>query len=678
MEGKASEKLEEIGKQYLDHLINNFDSKSIYQNKGTNQNSNQEQIKQLNKKKFFIENNPCINEGEDYYPELIPSFTILFATEMGTAENFANTLHEEATQKLHLKANVINVEQVTDVKIFNENSLIVIIASTWGEGEPTDDCEEFNKMLNSKEFWDKFTNREYLNVAVFGLGNDSYTFYNAQGKLFYKILVEEQKLNPICELGLGNARIDIEQDFTDWKDKKFFKNLYHFFSKNYEKNYEYYKKNNLLNDIISKEEATDGKKNFELYSSEKKESINLGTNNYKQGVQNYLNTKKLKILNIEEMRPNNINGSTLKVTFDLTGTSIKYKPADNVLIYPKNKQDYVNIVLNQLAMDKENNYINYKLINANKELFNLPLPEGITVKEALTEYIDLSCQINKNILQKLVIYLTDINQKNKVTEIIDDEKKLAEFLSKNYNIADFIKEFDSLQLSLQELCEIFPIISPRYYTCASSFKKNNNIMEIIITLVSFKGPQGEKKYGMTSNYFNELFTSKSFQKNDIYANVSFKESDFKFPFHLQTPMLMICTGSGIAPFISFLHEFDSIKSKNNDMNFETYLIFGSMNRKNDFILENDLEEFKKKGVLTEYFTAFSRDQEKKIYVQDVLGNNFDKEKMENLIIKKVMHVYICGSVRMGNAVKNKLKEILGDVNYEKLVNNKHLFSETWE
>ena len=28
MEGKASEKLEELGKQYLDHLINNFDSKS--------------------------------------------------------------------------------------------------------------------------------------------------------------------------------------------------------------------------------------------------------------------------------------------------------------------------------------------------------------------------------------------------------------------------------------------------------------------------------------------------------------------------------------------------------------------------------------------------------------------------------------------------------------------------
>ena len=675
MEGKASEKLEEIGKQYLDHLINNFDSKSNITKKATNKESNLK-LKTINKKKFFIENNPCINEGEDYYPELIPSFTIIFATEMGTAEEFATSLQEES-KKLHLKTQLLNVENVKDVKIFNENALIVIIASTFGEGEPTDDCIEFNKMLKSKEFWEGFTNKDNLNVAIFGLGNEDYTFFNAQAKLFYKILVEEKKLNPICELGLGNAKFDIEKDFKDWKNKKFFRNLYTFFSKNYEKNCEFYKKYNLLNEIESKEENVT-KKNYELFSSEKKELLNIEIKNYNQKIQSHLNSKKLKILNIQEMRQNNINGSTLKVTFDLTGTNISYKPAENVLIFPKNKQEIVNIVFNQLAMDKENNYVNYKLTNQNKESLNLPLPEGITVKEALTEYIDLSCQINKDILTKLVISLTDINQKNKITEIINDEIKLSEFLSKNYNIADFIKEFDSLQLSLQELSEIFPSIIPRYYTCASSYNKNNNIIEIIITLVSWKGPQGDKRYGMNSNYLNELFLSKSFQKQDEYVNISLKESEFKLPQNLSSPMLMICTGSGIAPFISFLQEFDSIKSKTPEINFETFLIYGSMNRKNDFIYEKELEEFKKKGILTEYFTAFSRDQEKKIYVQDVLGNYFDKEKIENLIIKKGMYVYICGSISMGNAVNKKLKELLGNDNYEKMMNNKQLMSETWE
>ena len=194
------------------------------------------------KKKVVIENNPCVKEGEDYYPELVPSFTILFATEMGTAEGFANDLHKEATEKLHLKAKILNVSEIQSVDVFNTNSLIIIIASTFGEGEPSDDCVDFNKMLESKEFWDGFTNKDNLNVAIFGLGSSVYTYFNAQAKFFNKVLVEEHKLNAICPLTLGDARKDIEKDFTDWKDNVFFKSLYSFYSKNYEKNLEFYKK----------------------------------------------------------------------------------------------------------------------------------------------------------------------------------------------------------------------------------------------------------------------------------------------------------------------------------------------------------------------------------------------------------------------------------------------------
>jgi NADPH-ferrihemoprotein reductase len=676
MEGKASEKLEELGKQYLEHLINNYENKPTIPNKGSSTSKEGEnKLKNLNKQKVFIEDNPCINEGEEYYPELIPSFTILFATEMGTAEGFANDLYKEATEKLRLKAKILNVSEVNSVQIFNENSLIVIIASTWGEGEPTDDCVDFNKMLKSKKFWEEFTNQENLNVAIFGLGNSVYTFYNAQGKFFNKILVEEHKLNAICPLGLGNARKDIEKDFSDWKDNVFFKSLYSFYSKNYEKNIEFYKKYNLLNDLSVSSEV---KKKFELFSSDKKELASLENKNYNQGIQNHLNTQKFKILNIEELRPNNINGSTLKIEFDYSGNDYKYKPAENILVYPKNKEENVSIVLNQLAMDKDTNFINYKVLVDDKDsLTNLPLPEGITVKEALTEYIDLSCQITKNILSKLVIFLTDIHQKSTISCMIKDkdETELEEFLSKRYNIADFIKEFDSLQLSLQDLCEIFPPISPRYYTCASSYNKNNKTVELIITLVSWNGPNKDKRYGLTSNYFNDLFKSKSFQQKEEFVNLSFKESAFKLPSDLSTPILMMGTGSGIAPFISFLKELEFNKK---DQKYETYLIFGSMNKKNDFIYQKELEEFKKNGILTEYYTAFSRDQEKKIYVQDVFGEIFTKEKLEDLVVKRGMNIYVCGSLSMGNAVVKKLAEIIGDDNKEKMVKNNQLMTEMWE
>ena len=138
---------------------------------------------------------------------------------------------------------------------------------------------------------------------------------------------------------------------------------------------------------------------------------------------------------------------------------------------------------------------------------------------------------------------------------------------------------------------------------------------------------------------------------------------------------MMGTGSGIAPFISFLKELEFNKK---DQKYETYLIFGSMNKKNDFIYEKELEEFKKKGILTEYYTAFSRDQEKKIYVQDVFGEIFTKEKLEDLVVKRGMNIYVCGSLSMGNAVVKKLAEIIGDDNKEKMVKNNQLMTEMWE
>jgi NADPH-ferrihemoprotein reductase len=247
MEGKASEKLEELGKLYLENLINNYDNKKGILNKS--KKKDKKNLDKFSKIKVQIDNNPCVNPGEDYYPELIPVFTILYATEMGTAEKFANILYKEATEKLYLKAQIYNVSKINSVKIFNENSLIIIIASTWGEGEPTDDCVEFNKMLKNKEFWKGFTNKDNLNIAIFGLGNSNYVFYNAQGKFFRKILIDEHKLNEICDLYLGNAKNDIEKDFKNWKDNYLFRSIYSFYSKNYEKNYEFFKKYYLLNEL---------------------------------------------------------------------------------------------------------------------------------------------------------------------------------------------------------------------------------------------------------------------------------------------------------------------------------------------------------------------------------------------------------------------------------------------
>ena len=69
---------------------------------------------------------------------------------------------------------------------------------------------------------------------------------------------------------------------------------------------------------------------------------------------------------------------------------------------------------------------------------------------------------------------------------------------------------------------------------------------------------------------------------------------------------MFSTGTGVAPFISFLQETQYRKNNHKETN-ELVLFFGSKNKEFDFIYETEILEWKDKGILNGLFLAFSRD-----------------------------------------------------------------------
>ena len=153
-----------------------------------------------------------------------------------------------------------------------------------------------------------------------------------------------------------------------------------------------------------------------------------------------------------------------------------------------------------------------------------------------------------------------------------------------------------------------------------------------------------------------------------------KKSSFKLPEKNieKIPLLMICTGTGISPFISFLKEFGFYNKE-----FETYLIFGSKNKDYDFLYKNFLEDCLNKKILKYLFTAFSRDQKEKIYVQNILEKNFSKSKLMDLINQGLI-IYICGSSSMGKLVEEKLEYIIGKDEYDKLFMGGRILVELWQ
>ena len=111
---------------------------------------------------------------------------IFFGSQSGTAEGFAFEMEKEAKQ-FGFNAKAIDLEDYDAENLCNEELCIFLVA-TYGEGEPTDNAQEFYNWLTSDDRFEVELNS--VQFAVFGLGNSQYEFFNAMGKQFDSLLTK--------------------------------------------------------------------------------------------------------------------------------------------------------------------------------------------------------------------------------------------------------------------------------------------------------------------------------------------------------------------------------------------------------------------------------------------------------------------------------------------------------
>lgn len=116
-------------------------------------------------------------------------------------------------------------------------------------------------------------------------------------------------------------------------------------------------------------------------------------------------------------------------------------------------------------------------------------------------------------------------------------------------------------------------------------------------------------------------------------------------------MIMIGPGTGIAPLRAFLHERRARQYMGRN-----WLFFGERSAKNDFLYEQELREMFASGHPTRLDTAFSRDQARKVYVQDrMLEHGAEMWQW----LQDGAQVYVCGDAsRMAKDVDAALHKVV--------------------
>lgn len=324
------------------------------------------------------------------------------------------------------------------------------------------------------------------------------------------------------------------------------------------------------------------------------------------------------------------------LVFDISGSGIIYECGDVLAILPKNDEREISEIIEILKIDENSN-----VVFENKQQ---------RVKSVLTENVCVT-HLSKKFLQFFAENLSNDVEKNAILEKIKDSE-LCDSFSKSHNLLKLLKEFKSITIDAQNLINNLRVISPRLYSIASSYKKNNNEIGLLVGSVWFEHDDGFIKLGVASNYMNKRL------KVGDSAKIYVMPSHFKLPENAQSDIILVGPGTGFAPFVSFIEEREW-QMKSGEKVGKTWLFFGEQHIEKEFYLKDRVLDWEKNGVLDRLDLAFSRDQEQKIYVQDKIYEN--RNDIYNWISNGA-YFYVCGDAkRMAADVNSMLLKIISEV-----------------
>jgi len=306
--------------------------------------------------------------------------------------------------------------------------------------------------------------------------------------------------------------------------------------------------------------------------------------------------------------------------FDISGHELDYAVGDSLGVYATNDPVAVDAWLAATGMRGE----------------HVVEVDGVeqTLREALLTRYDF-CRITPDLLRFIADHSRDAKALRK------SGAKLDKWLV-GRNGLDLVQEF-VVHADPDEWQQVLVRLTPRQYSISSSPLVSPDEVQLTVSVVRYRGPDGTPRGGVCSTFLADRAKS---------APVFLQRSPhFRPPGDGAAPMIMVGPGTGIAPFRGFLQERGALGHTG-----PNWLFFGDQHRNQNFYYRDDLEAMLRDGLLNRLDLAFSRDQAERVYVQHkMLDYGHDVWRW----LDDGGHFYVCGDAsRMAPDVDAVLTAII--------------------
>eukprot|EP01135_Chromosphaera_perkinsii_P003525 Nk52_evm25s246 gene=Nk52_evmTU25s246 len=583
-----------------------------------------------------------------------PPILVLYGSQTGTAEDAAHRVVREGKRR-HFRIKASAMDDYDISQLINEQ-LVIFICATTGQGEPPDNMKRFWKFLLRRNLPADSLCR--LLFTIFGFGDSSYAQYNFMAKRLYNRLVQ-LSANSFYGRGMGDDQHELGPDATlePWLEGLWNRLLVTYpLPKGVE--------------IIRKDVTPPPRYRIRTleglkYEGTRDHTFEAGGVNQVPGRssewplcgQMTVNKRLTSENHFQDVRHIEIclQDSEKDITGDSCSTTqLSYNPGDIFCTRPLNSEETIEWFLERFQLSKD---IQISLDPTDKE--DILPPKSVlmfpcTWHDVAEKYLDLSRVPRKYFFELLAYFTTSEDEKEKLLDLVSPEGQndLWDYCYRPKRTAmEVLEDFPHTKgnIPIEYVFDLFPCIQPRAFSIASCPDVHGPNIHLTVALVEFQTIIRKKRKGLCSEWLKRLGLIVNGGKFLPSVYFWIKPGTMKLPSSADTPVVMIGPGTGCAPFRSMLHKRVCMGAK------ENVFFFGCRYREKDYLYGEEWEALSHSGKICLH-VAFSRDQEKKRYVQHCVREQ--GKRLYELVAWEEAYVFIAGnSTRMPTDVTEAFEEI---------------------
>ncbi|KAB5591608.1 hypothetical protein CTheo_4956 [Ceratobasidium theobromae] len=551
------------------------------------------------------------------------SILILYATETGNAKDAAEKLGRVARRR-HFAARVIAMD-VFPMSTLIEEPLVIFVCSTTGNGvEPASMTPLWYALLRAELPSDLF---EDMDFAVLGLGDSSYQRFNWAAKRLQRRL-----------LGLGGREIcdrgeadDQHPRGSDGVVDPWIETLFERVNQAYPlpPGLEVLPGASLYPPML---EITPWPRHqAQIHSTTASQTPS-------QALYDMTLTQNARIT--EDHWYQDVRHVILKAE-----EPISYEPGDVAVLQPENSSADVETLLRRLGWEED---ADKPICVAPNRLLPLGYPgpgTQTTLRSLLTKHADINAVPRKSFIELLSYFTRDQMETDKLCEFCTAEGSddLFDYTTRvRRTILEVLLEFRSAVVPKEYIADLFPELRPRQFSIASSLAAK---VHLCVAIVQYKTKLRALRKGVCTSWLADL-------QPGTKLRVGLKRGTMHLPKNPKRPIVLVGPGTGVAPMRAMIEERIARGMTNNA------LYFGCRSASADYHFRLEWEAYQDKNALTHRLAA-SRDQDKKVYVQDMISR--DSRQIKEWLVDQEGALYISGSSnQMPTGVRRAVIECLRD------------------